>query len=657
MIYYDNQSWFQLIFAFRGTVWENTWHLVLLILVCSFVVYEFEAETNLQLGCAGHTIFGSTMSYLLVFRANNAYMRYIDGRGLVTRLFLGLREYVGTLCVLMRGGAANELWRTGEERPSKFERESLEDANDIYASMARVNVVRWAVSLAISIKLHTRLSYPGFEVGKLSAEEKWKVDYDRLRLRGLMTRQEFEDFNDLIPMHEEHLTKGKSVLTQQFLEEALEPPDPNSEREYLVDTTPDMRQPVGVIYKLMLEITRHMNESWGFKERFAKPIMLICQEASDLFENICVIITTPIPFPYVNLCKVLLMCFLISSPLVIQSSLGFFANVVLPTVVAMSLLGIDAIASELENPFGDDLNDLDIVRLINQLEAECLMFLELTGDFRALDSFRLQEIPPSLLSEDPRHAGTFLCLASQLQQQTPVSSPETSFASFEKTASGKQARKARKAEGSLRASFADDDEDDDPSRPLLGPGEAGGGAGKIAGGEEVQMGERRTSSKLKRGETAGVFQPIEEFGTQTVFLADEAQDAIVDVEAVGIDEYEEEQEEARRAAEAGEAPPLPPPPMPPAEAKRESKQMKRGETGGLFKPMDEFGTETVELKEHDSEGEDGGVDVVGLDDDEEADGAGGGLEGGVPADAKASNTSNLLSGFQPMAFASGSMMD
>ena len=43
---------------------------------------------------------------------------------------------------------------------------------------------------------------------------------------------------------------------------------------------------------------------------------------------------------------------------------------VVPTLVAFALLGVDAISSELENPFGDDANDLDVLEMIHGLESE-----------------------------------------------------------------------------------------------------------------------------------------------------------------------------------------------------------------------------------------------------------------------------------------------
>merc|ERR1719215_1194500 len=109
------------------------------------------------------------------------------------------------------------------------------------------------------------------------------------------------------------------------------------------------------------------------------------------------VISTPIPFPYVHLCKALLLFFLITLPVVMNPKQGIFACVVLPSCVSMSLLGIDAIASELENPFGDDDNDLDFNGAITQFESECLKLLEIAGDTKATQSFAKYQFPEELL--------------------------------------------------------------------------------------------------------------------------------------------------------------------------------------------------------------------------------------------------------------------
>merc|ERR1719473_603468 len=51
------------------------------------------------------------------------------------------------------------------------------------------------------------------------------------------------------------------------------------------------------------------------------------------------------------------------------------------------MLGIDAIAGELENPFGDDANDLDYNGTLAAFERQLLTVLEQVGDEQAKDAF------------------------------------------------------------------------------------------------------------------------------------------------------------------------------------------------------------------------------------------------------------------------------
>jgi len=583
MIYYDEHSWVELVLRYHGTAWESTWHLVLMIFIFSLAFYLAELQLDYQLASEGHTIFASTMSYLLVFRANNASERYWLGRGYLTQLFLGLREFVMSMCVTCRGGQAAQAWL--EKRASKYTRSHLEDAYDIRASMARVNAIRLVLAFVVSLKLHTRICYNGLVTGSINSQEKWYVDWYRLRLRCLVTRQEFEELNDLIPIiGEEHVTRGAPFLTPEFMEEALLPPE--FECIYEVDTTPDMRQPLAILFKMWIEITKHMNEPWGFKERFAKDFLNTCHTCSVLFESITMVVTTPIPFPYVHLCKVLLVCFLIMTPLVVDTSLGFFANVILPTAVAMSLLGIDAIAAELENPFGDDANDLDIVRGISVLEAECLQMLELSGDHRAMASFMHLPIPNDLKDDptDPRNPKLFLCLCSQWKTEAQKSA-SVSFQEGGGLDSKRQ--KGQAVEVDM----------DDPRRPLL------------SDRDEVRITDSITASS-QHG-----FVPIREFSTETIDLEEgggKRKAARPVSDNIGLSDEE------------GFDDPLSDDPLSPvlsglgqraSKGQSQSITVSIGSKGG-FRPMGEFGTETVNLVELGDEGGPGGPDVVGLSDDE-----------------------------------------
>merc|ERR1712178_76897 len=98
-------------------------------------------------------------------------------------------------------------------------------------------------------------------------------------------------------------------------------------------------------------------------------------------------VSTPLPFPYFQLCKTLLLFYFMCFPFFVKFELGPYSNVGEFCCLALALLGVDAIATELENPFGDDANDLDISVKISSLEHEILFFLKVCNDQACENNF------------------------------------------------------------------------------------------------------------------------------------------------------------------------------------------------------------------------------------------------------------------------------
>jgi putative membrane protein len=71
------------------------------------------------------------------------------------------------------------------------------------------------------------------------------------------------------------------------------------------------------------------------------------------------ILRTPIPFAYAVHIKQLLLLYLLTLPFILVGEMGWVA---IPTVaaIAFGLLGIEEAGVEIEDPFGDDPNDLPI---------------------------------------------------------------------------------------------------------------------------------------------------------------------------------------------------------------------------------------------------------------------------------------------------------
>jgi len=65
----------------------------------------------------------------------------------------------------------------------------------------------------------------------------------------------------------------------------------------------------------------------------------------------------PLPFPYLHLVHWLVLLWCLSLPLALLRPLGWGSSVISP-LIATALYAIEEVAEEIEDPFGDDLNDL-----------------------------------------------------------------------------------------------------------------------------------------------------------------------------------------------------------------------------------------------------------------------------------------------------------
>lgn len=95
------------------------------------------------------------------------------------------------------------------------------------------------------------------------------------------------------------------------------------------------------------------------------------------------ILKTPIPLAYAIHLKQLLLIYCIFLPFQTVKDLGWFAVPVV-TIVSFTLLGIEEIGVEIENPFGTDSNDLPLNGICETIRSnvEDLMRLELGSDTR-----------------------------------------------------------------------------------------------------------------------------------------------------------------------------------------------------------------------------------------------------------------------------------
>ncbi|WP_338586347.1 bestrophin family protein [Pseudomonas sp. MAG733B] len=92
---------------------------------------------------------------------------------------------------------------------------------------------------------------------------------------------------------------------------------------------------------------------------------------------------TPLPFPYTLLLHRTIYLFCILLPFAMAEPLGWLTPV-FTAIVSYTFFGLDAIADELEDPFGRDENDLPTDAIVRNIERDIL------------DALGVTELPPQL---------------------------------------------------------------------------------------------------------------------------------------------------------------------------------------------------------------------------------------------------------------------
>lgn len=402
MLFYDNRRWLQVVFAYKGTVWRSICGPFIMWLVWVALSYANADASQLDLNLIGHWdhLLGVSMSCLLIFRANQAYLRYLEGQDIVTAFFSDLRQFVMLTMLYVQASTSEVL--TTLEKKTKVDSIQIDGrARDL-----RVDAVRLAVAFAITLRMHTKVALSGYHFGSINGDAKWQLDWDRFRLRQLLRDHEFAwadralgvapcDWHAVAPQQEEF--EDQFSGTDVFGQKPIDWPG-----SFSFDAEPAVRPNSVVVFLIRELLFRNINDSsnsapWGIKERLIPGLFDLLGSMQLAFESMDKIITTPLPFPYASLCKTLLVLCMLSFPLTIDQSLGIFGGVAAPLVVALALLSLDALANELENPFGDDHNDLDLVSRIHELECEAMEFLTLADDAQGRDRFVWRRLPADFL--------------------------------------------------------------------------------------------------------------------------------------------------------------------------------------------------------------------------------------------------------------------
>ncbi|KAI8083941.1 Bestrophin, RFP-TM, chloride channel-domain-containing protein [Thamnidium elegans] len=141
-----------------------------------------------------------------------------------------------------------------------------------------------------------------------------------------------------------------------------------SEEDLPDEGNSDMSLPLEIIFRMSLYMAQ-AKTSGKIDGQFTNVIITHLNNLNDCLSGMERIVNTPIPAVYVVHLKQSLALYILAIPFTLVSQLGWW---IVPTIILASfiLFGIDAIGSQIENPFGYNTNDLPLNTFCDSLRKE-----------------------------------------------------------------------------------------------------------------------------------------------------------------------------------------------------------------------------------------------------------------------------------------------
>lgn len=227
------------------------------------------------------------------------------------------------------------------------------------------------LALGLLLVFRTNTAYDRYWEGRQQLEQLGCAARNfAIRAQSVVPREEVE-YRQLLA----RLLVGYVFAVKEYLRDGIRP-------EHLQPLPEEARQRAlrfsnpanGILSLLSDESRRLVKESWIAPPEYNAFAGDITQFQASLraLERIRM---TPIPFAYVNQLKVFMLLYFLTLPFALAANFGW-GTVVAVVFIAYALVGIEEIGVEIEDPFGDDPNDLPTDALCLSIQHDVEEVLE-----------------------------------------------------------------------------------------------------------------------------------------------------------------------------------------------------------------------------------------------------------------------------------------
>ncbi|KAI9224087.1 Bestrophin, RFP-TM, chloride channel-domain-containing protein [Blastocladiella britannica] len=341
---------------YHGTVIPNVAPAVLIFTTWATIVwligkFAFKTVASFSLPATFITIISLVLSLLLVFRTNTAYDRYNEGRKLWASLIIHSRNIVRLMWVSI---AESELRDTREK-------------------LAAINLV---LGLFVATRNHLR-----GEFGLKDEQGNWRSELVALipkkkaqELAGIAVPGSPSGLGDIASAQNRLRARnarevsghvGVTIGGDDEQQRAPGSPTPTSHGFAAHECS---NIPVDISHLLSAYIiTQRRREKVDVPQYGAMTSLL--SNMVDTISNLERVLTSPIPLAYSVHLKQALYIYLFMLPFQLVVAFNGLSILVV-FLAAFTMLGVESVGDEIENPFGYDLNDLPIDSYVDAMRAE-----------------------------------------------------------------------------------------------------------------------------------------------------------------------------------------------------------------------------------------------------------------------------------------------
>lgn len=333
---WDDESHFKFLTTMYGSVWPQVFPFCVANAAICLAVYELKLHNiaDLTFSPSGHRYMGMLMSFLVIMRVKISYDHYAEANKLLSACYRACRELVQFACLLTSCDKSNKArqWRQ---------------------DVAYSTILMLRVTMAV-LEMPSNPNVDPWDVPELSQEHQHYIKHVSL----WHTLQHADSNRGPSTTGADPETSSERSLPSSLAHSDFH------DRYRLEEA---FRAPAVLAYALRREILKQRDGNWLRKGILIHPcneevrMLDMVGDFLKAFEGLKKLMTTKFPFPLVQMAKTFMFVwvFTLSSALNNEPWKQPYFVMAIVTLTTFGFLGLELVAMELSDMFGEDPCDFD----------------------------------------------------------------------------------------------------------------------------------------------------------------------------------------------------------------------------------------------------------------------------------------------------------